>query len=98
MANEYGMIKDGDRVAFPRVEIQGMRQRPRAYAPSGWSGSFQLPSGQYSMRLGLYRLILEDGSTGDIIVHYIHAGLVEFSGSGPLAHEQTIQTSRAGTI
>jgi hypothetical protein len=86
MANEYGMIKDGDRVAFPRVELQGMRQRPRAYAPSGWSGSFPLPSGQYSMRLGLYRLILEDGRTGDIIVHYIHAGRVEFSGSGPLAH------------
>jgi hypothetical protein len=86
MANEYGMIKDGDRVAFPRVEIQGMSQRPRAYASSSWSGSFQLPSGQYSMRLGLYRLILEDGRTGDIIVPYIHAGLVEFVGSGPLAH------------
>jgi hypothetical protein len=86
MGNEYGMIKDDDRVAFPRVEIQGMSKPHLAYASSRWSGAFQLPSGQYSMRLGLYRLILEDGRTGDIIVHYIHAGLAEFVGSGPLAH------------
>lgn len=88
-----GNILDGDRVLAANVEGVMERTWPRGGRLYEWHGQLELPSGaappEFISVGGPYRLKLEDGREGDILVSRIgmssHGSTsVEFQGTGPL--------------
>lgn len=82
-------LKKGDQVLFEDLDITlaGLKS---ATGLKEWYGSFKLPADGHIEPGGPYRLILEDGRSGDILINNISISsdqltLVHFVGSGPLA-------------
>jgi hypothetical protein len=81
-----GSILDGDNVVLKDVEVSLNVIADQAGRGS-WEGGFSLPSGPCNLDLqGFYRLVLEDGRSGDIQVAagQLSIAPVLFTGSGPL--------------
>jgi hypothetical protein len=81
-----GSISDGDNVILNDVEVS-LNVTADPAGQGTWEGGFSLPSGPCDLDLqGFYRLVLEDGRSGDIQVaggqHSVSRVL--FTGSGPL--------------
>jgi hypothetical protein len=88
MAYFSGTVMRGDQVA-----VDGVSGRlDYVTFPNGgseWRGEFRLPQGQSAPAGGGYRLVLDDGRSGDIIISRSSIGghqatAVNFEGSGPL--------------
>jgi hypothetical protein len=81
-----GSILDGDNVILNGVEVSLNVTADRT-GHGTWEGDFYLPSGPCNLDLrGFYRLVLEDGRSGDIQVAggQLSTSHVLFTGSGPL--------------
>jgi hypothetical protein len=81
-------LKEGDQVLFENLEVN-LFVRESASGLKEWYGSFELPASGYIQPGGPYKLILEDGRSGDILMSDILISsdlptLVHFLGSGPL--------------
>jgi hypothetical protein len=68
--------------------IQGDVQLTRQSGSEEWAGHFVLPKGQFILP-GMYRLVLDDGRSGDIFISHAPSGLdratvAYFTVSGPL--------------
>jgi hypothetical protein len=87
MARFRGKITAGGQVVLADVEGEVFMHAPPGRLKS-WNGEFDLQKGQF-VGPGSYRLELEDGRSGDIIISNVHfsshsSASVEFVGSGPL--------------
>ena len=87
MARFRGKITAGGKVVLADVEGEVFMHAPPGRLKS-WDGGFDLQQGQL-VGTGSYRLELEDGRSGDIIINNVHfsshsAASVTFVGSGPL--------------
>jgi hypothetical protein len=82
-------LKEGTQILFENLNINlAVRKSPSGLKE--WYGSFELPGGGHIDPGGPYRLILEDGRSGNILISDILISsdlptLVHFLGSGPLA-------------
>jgi hypothetical protein len=89
MAEHYqGTIWDGDNPIAENVEVWLTRieQSPEEQT---WNGTIHLSEGSTIDSEGTYRLTLEDGRTGNIVVHSVAINRdrpfqVHFRGAGPL--------------
>ena len=82
-----GRILDGDNIILDDVEVSLNMTEDRA-GRGMWNGSFTVPSGPSSLGLkGTYRLVLEDGRSGDIELAggQLAVSRMVFTGSGPLS-------------
>lgn len=82
-------IKEGDQILFEKLDVN-LAVRKSASGLKEWYGSFELPAGGHIEPGEPYKLILEDGRSGDILINHISITndlptLVHFLGSGPLA-------------
>jgi len=89
MPQSYGKIKKGDSTIIENIPIWiDFKVYPRSKL-SEWHGSFKLPIEKNIRPGGPYRLILDDGRSGDIIITNIERSssgkhVVNFKGSGLL--------------
>ncbi len=90
MSQSYGKIKEGDLTIIENIPILfEFKKKPRS-GLSEWHGSFKLPI-EKNIRPGVpYRLILDDGRAGDIIITNIGRSsfgkhVINFKGSSLLA-------------
>lgn len=89
MPQSYGKIKKGDSTIIENISIWiDFKTNPRSKL-SEWRGSFTLPVEKNIVPGGPYRLILDDGRSGDIIIIKIERSssgkhVVNFKGSGLL--------------
>ncbi len=89
MPQSYGKIKKGDSTIIENIPIWiDFKVDPRSKL-SEWHGSFKLPIEKNIRPGGPYRLILDDGRSGDIIITNIERSssgkhVVNFKGSGLL--------------
>ncbi len=87
MAHFNGKITSGGRVVLAGVQGEVfMRVKPNGWR--SWDGTIDLQQGQF-IGPGSYRLELDDGRSGDILITNAHysshsAPGITFSGSGPL--------------
>lgn len=84
-----GTILSGDEILVKRSAVYINEQTDSHSGAARWFGSFDLPTGTRIEPGGPYRLQLEDGRSGDILVLNIQIGsisgsVVDFQGSGPL--------------
>lgn len=82
-------VKEAEEVLFENLGVN-LYVRKSASGLEDWYGSFELPAGGHIEPVGPYKLILEDGRSGDILISDISISsdlptLVHFLGSGPLA-------------
>jgi hypothetical protein len=86
-----GNILDGDKVLVEGIEGILLVNAPPGRTKS-WHGTFNLPAGKHIKVGGTYRLELDDGRSGKIIIirrlttipNASTVEPVEFKGSGPL--------------
>lgn len=88
MPQSYGTIKQGDKIILENISIWfDVTKDPRS-GLKDWHGSFTLSSEKYIEPGGPYRLILDDGRQGDILISDVQisgsGSSVQFQGSGPL--------------
>lgn len=89
MPQSYGKIKEGDSTIIENIPILfEFKKNPRS-GLTEWHGSFKLPIEKNIRPGGPYRLILDDGRSGDIIITNIERSssgkhVVNFKGSGLL--------------
>jgi hypothetical protein len=63
-------IKDGDKVLLHNIEVSLSEGIKSGSVLRTWSGSFTLPIGK-DIHMGMYRLYLEDGRAGNILVNRV---------------------------
>jgi hypothetical protein len=83
-----GQIEQEGRVVFPSV-IGWLAEPAGTGASPPWDGYFGLEFGKQVGRGGVYRLVLDDGRSGDIVIGTVGVTstappVVHFRGSGPL--------------
>jgi hypothetical protein len=88
MRHAYGTIKDGDKILIENVAIwYDVTIDPRS-GLKGWYGSFTSQTEKYVEPGRPYRLILDDGRSGDILISNVEIRgsdcTVRFRGSGTL--------------
>jgi len=89
MPQSYGKIKKGDSTIIENIPIWiDFKVDPRSKL-SEWHGSFKSPIEKNIRPGGPYRLILDDGRSGDVIITNIERNssgkhVVNFKGSGLL--------------
>ena len=90
MPQSYGKIKKGDSTIIENISIWiDFKVDPRSKL-SEWHGSFKLPVEKNIVPGGPYRLILEDGRSGNIIITNLRPNssgrsVVIFKGTGLFA-------------
>jgi hypothetical protein len=83
-----GNIKEGETIILKNIEISLTRKGGSHDIPE-WYGSFKLPEGK-DIDPGVedYRLELNDGRSGHILIRRVKNGFVQFQGSGGLTKEE----------
>lgn len=84
-----GTVRSGDEILVKHSAVYINETTDSESGIAQWFGSFDLPTGTYIEPGGPYRLQLEDGRSGDILVLNVQVGsisgsVVDFQGSGPL--------------
>ena len=86
MANFRGRLEQGGSPVLDQVTVQ-LEMHTKGFMRS-WDGHFGVPAGK-RISPGMYRLILADGRSGDVLVKSVSMGshqatVASFKGSGPL--------------
>jgi hypothetical protein len=82
-------VSDGEKVLLDAIKVYvDVRENPSSF--QSWGGTFQLTGEAHIEPGGPYKLKLEDGRSGDIVVTNVtvssYAPLrIVFTGTGPLA-------------
>jgi len=89
MLQIYGKIKKGDSTIIENIPIWFEFKKDSRSGLKEWYGLFKLPNKRNISQGGPYRLILEDGRSGDILLTNIEISSsgkfdVKFQGSGLL--------------
>ena len=88
MENVRGRILKDERVVLDDLDITIYHATPAADVPS-WRGGFYLDEPGAHIDPGEYRLVLEDGRSGEVVIGSVSLGMsnrtrVSFNGSGSL--------------
>lgn len=88
MAIFNAKIFEGDSVLLENIEVD-LEVYVEPSGLSSWDGWFTLPGLKFSELQGNYRLVLEDGRSGDMWIkkvayHNSEETAVHFQGTGPL--------------
>lgn len=89
MSQVRGTVKQNDQALLEDIEVWIFESEDPRSGLKSWSGRFTLPQGNSIEPGGPYRLVLEDGRSGDILVTTSVISShqptdVEFQGSGSL--------------
>ena len=95
MKQLWGTVQQGGEVLAEHVEVWLQESVDPRSGIMDWDGSFAVPAGVFLEPGNLYRLMLEDGRSGDVIVSEIQisSGIrgqaipIRFVGTGPLRRE-----------
>ena len=84
-----GTVFSGDEILVKHSAVYINEKTDSDSGTARWFGSFDLPKGTHIEPGGPYRLQLEDGRSGNILVLNVQIGsisgsVVDFQGTGPL--------------